>query len=535
MDKNIIQQFFNKAQSLRKTTENSWEDIALYFNPNRGDIVTQTTKGSFRDPRQIHPAPVNVSTKLASRITSDLTDIAVNKFQLNKVTKTVGDIDEANRWADEISRLTRHYFQLPEVNFQSSNASVTYDGSTFGTGVLSIRELDNFPYINYKAVHIGRVWLLENSNGMVDTVFEELKLTGRQVLQEFDEDKLSKDMKDKCLDQPHEYQCIIKFVLPSEDAKRYLGIKEVNEYTIIYFEKENFNVIETSGIYFFPYAVNRFDQKTGEVYGKGPAWEGLPYARQLTSLQIQMAKAFSMNYNPIMLTADDSIFPKGRIAPGQRLDGGIDLSTNQRTVDWLTYPVNLAEGFNKEKWLVEKLERLFYVEGLPDNKNVRMTQVEVQARLAELKALAPNVSKIVNEYLNTILVTTYKILSRKKVLPKKPESLKNEQFEFNFSGSLTNVYKYSDAESLQQLYGLLSQVAQFDPSVLASIKHEEVVRAYVDIFNVPKSILKSDEELQIERQQQAQQQALMQQAELAKTFGEAGAAASRATEGSGVI
>lgn len=522
--------FYDHLKKERRNFEQAWYDIGIYHRPNRGEILATETKGTFRDQRLTHPAPVIAVNKLASRINTDLTDIALNGFSLAPIDRKAGEITDDNRWADEVSKKMRNMFLLPGVNFQSANATITSDAVTYGTGVLAIEKKDKFPYINFKAVHVGRLFLAENAEGRVDTIFEKILLTGRQLLQLFDEKQLPEKLAKKANKEPHELVTIVKAVLPSEDAEKLFSIKEVNDFAIIYFEEEQCEPFEVSGADYFPYAIMRWDVKTGECYGRSPAWDGLPYARRLAMLQIMHARATQRLLDPAVLTIDDSVLPKGRLGPGQRIDGGIDAMTNQRSVDYLTFPVDLNVSLTEESMLVDKIDQLFFVQGLPDNKNVRMTQVEVQARLAELKAMSPNVSRIINEYLNTVAIVTYKILQESKVLKKKPDNIKDVPMKFNFMGSLTNIYKFSEAESIQQLYQLLSVVGQFDPSVLGTIHHQKALTALADIYNAPLNIIKSEAELQAEQQAAQEAVAQQQQADLAKTFSEVAVNTSKAQQ-----
>lgn len=518
MTENYLAELFENAKSRKQNFTNAWTEISMYFRPNRGDFNSKVHDGTFRDPRLTHPAPVVAVNKLASRITSDLTDVAINGFMLSPIDKRVGAIDESIKWAEDVSRLMRSVLYLPSTNFQSANAVFTGDLVTYGTAVMAIKETDKSPFITMRPVHLDTVHILEDNFGKVDVVFEEVTFSARQVMQEF-KDTLPAKLKHEIEEGKHETICIYKIASDSETISKMSGTKLVQDYGIIY-ATDDMEIFETTGLDYFPYVVARFDLKTGEVYGRAPAWDGLPYAKRLTMLQVMHSRALQRLYDPVVLTTDDSILPKGRLVPGQRIDGGINELTNQRSIDYLTFPVDLNVGLQEEQWLTQRLEELFYVQGLPDNKNVRMTQVEVQARLAELKSMSPNIGRIVNEYLTPLVLTVYSILLRKKVLPAKPAEIKDVAHKFNFMGSLTNIYKYSEAESIQQLYQLLSVVGQFDPSVLGLIKHEKSLYALADIYNAPLDILKTEDELNTERAAQQQMAAQQQQAQLAQQYSE---------------
>lgn len=508
-----VVEFFNRMKSKRSNFSNQYEELTTFFLPDRGQITSISSSGTANDPRYVHPANLEVAEKLTSRLISDLTDLALNKMVIVPITDEVGEIDEVKRWCDNVARKLRAIFMNSHTGFQSHNATATADAVVYGTANIAVIEQDMYPYISFKSKHIGRYFVDQDHNNKVDTIVEELKLSVRNIINQFGYENVSSEMRDEYKEEPDCEESIIRVVMPSEDSQIHFGIKEPGNYTLVYVEAETGHVIASYGYTYLPDTVFRWNLKTGEVYGRSPAMTALPYARQLTALSVLENQAYQLAFKPIMLATDDGVLPKTRFVPGQFLPGTIDETTGQRKIDYLA-PVSDLNAFRvKEQSLLGLLEKVFYVEQLPDNKNVRMTELEVQARLSQLRSLSPNISRIIGEYLSEVCKKVYHILEKKKLIPTIPDVLKDKQLKFDFMGSLTKSYKVSELEAIQQTYNFMTAAAQYDQTIPQHFDHNKAVRHFAEIAGAPLSIIRDAEEVNAELQAQQQQQAMLAQAQ----------------------
>jgi hypothetical protein len=73
----------------------------------------------------------------------------------------------------------------------------------------------------------------------------------------------------------------------------------------------------------FPYAVSRYDQTPGEVYGRGPAMLVLPSLKTLNAQKIVFLKQGHRAADPVLLIADDGIVGMD-MRPGAQNKGGVN-------------------------------------------------------------------------------------------------------------------------------------------------------------------------------------------------------------------
>lgn len=516
---NLISQY-EQLKSKRTAFDSVYTDINKFFTPHRGTYIIDETPGTMTDARTIHPSCLDVVEKLASRIDTDLTNLALNKLNITVTDDKIGSIDSIRVFADTVSNKMREVFVSSASGWQQQNVMSTFDIVSLGTGCITVEETDKYPFVRFKAKHISRLYVTESYEGMIDGVYEYMKVSLRNLLQKFELNQLSEQLRDKATSNNiNDDVEVLRVTIPSKDAELMCGYSEPDLYTEFYIEIKSKHIIESSPLSYLPYTVARYDVKTGEQYGRSPCWIALPIAKQLSTLSVMKNKALQMNLLPPVLTTDDGVLPKTRIKPGVLISGGIDEITGMDKIRPYRTADNLQVAVAEEQQHIARLMQIFYAQGLPDNKNVRMTEMEIQARLSELKSLAPTISRFQSEYLNEIAKKVYHILYRKGVFGEAPIELKDTRLKFNFMGSLTKIHKLSELEGLQQTYQFAAIAAQFDNSVLMNFDHNKAVRYFADIAGAPIPIIRPKEEVDAEKQAMAQQQQQLQNAQIAQMAG----------------
>lgn len=78
--------------------------------------------------------------------------------------------------------------------------------------------------------------------------------------------------------------------------------------------------------------------------------------------------------------------------------------------------------------------------------------------------------------------------------------------------------KAKEAEATIQLLNILAPLAQIDPTVVDSIEPDDTTRGLADILGVPKKFIRTTAKVEQVRAARQEQQALAQQAAVAKDF-----------------
>ena len=132
--------------------------------------------------------------------------------------------------------------------------------------------------------------------------------------------------------------------------------------------------------------------------------------------------------------------------------------------------------------------------------------------------------RLETEDLRFTLKRAMHLLERKGQLPQFPynvlglsmEQLPDpvEMINISFAGQMAKMRRLQDVQNIDMLAAKAMQYAQVDQSVLQLMKFRDIVREEADIYDVPKDLLKTDEELAAEAE--AAQQAMEAEQEQVK-------------------
>jgi hypothetical protein len=143
------------------------------------------------------------------------------------------------------------------------------------------------------------------------------------------------------------------------------------------------------------------------------------------------------------------------------------------------------------------------------------------------------------EFLGRIIERVYNVLDRERLFPEPQDPelvriLANEEIKIEYISPLAQAQKMSGLVNIEQAVAFVSQVAQFEPSILDKMNWSEAVNCYCNLVGSPSSIRRTDDEyneIQQQKQQQQQQQQQMEQAsQMAQAAAPAAQAAKNATD-----
>jgi hypothetical protein len=158
-----------------------------------------------------------------------------------------------------------------------------------------------------------------------------------------------------------------------------------------------------------------------------------------------------------------------------------------------------------------------------------MTATEVQVRYELMqRLLGPTLGRFQSEFLNPLIERVFGIMSRAEVFLPPPPILGNATIDIEYVGPLARSQRMEEATAVERLYQLTMQLAQADPGVMDIINSDTAIRMRAELLGVPKSVLRSENEVKKIRQdrqkammQQQQLEAQKQQSEIAANQGQA--------------
>jgi hypothetical protein len=506
---------FDRLQGQRENWETHWQEVADYMQPRKADVTKRRARGDKRMEQVFDSSPIQAVELLAASLHGMLTNPSTPWFTLKFKDEEINNQDEAKLWLE--ASTDAMYTAFNRSNFQQEIFELYHDLITFGTAAMFIEEDDN-DIIKFSTRHINEVFIAENDKGRIDTIYRKFKISARAAIQKFG-DAVSADVQTKAKKDPYEEIELLHAVYPRSDFNPNKKDKSNMPFESVYMEFKNGNELSVGGFREFPFVVPRYLKASNEIYGRSPAMTALPDVKMLNEMSKTTIKAAQKQVDPPLLVPDD-----GFLLPVRTVPGGLNFyrSGTRDRIEPLNIGANNPLGLNMEQQRRDSIRAVFYVNQLMMQQGPQMTATEVIQRNEEkMRLLGPVLGRLQSELLKPLIDRVFAILFRNNMLPVAPQFLSGRDVEIEYVSPLAKAQKSTELQSIMRAVEILGSLANVAP-VFDYVNFDNLVKHLADIVGVPQKILKSQKEVNNERQAQAQQQEQMQSMQQLQQVAKAG-------------
>jgi len=506
---------YEKLEGQRQNWETHWQEVADYMQPRKADVTKQRARGDKRMEQVFDSSPIQAVELLSASLHGMLTNPSTPWFTLRFKDEEIENEDEAKLWLE--ASTDAMYTAFNRSNFQQEIFELYHDLITFGTAAMFIEE-DDEDIIKFSTRHINEVFIAENDKGRIDTIYRRFKISARAAMQKFGE-AVSSDVQSAFKKDPYKEVEILHAVYPRSDFNPNKKDKKNMPFESVYIEFKNGNELSVSGFREFPFVVPRYLKASNEIYGRSPAMTALPDVKMLNEMCKTTIKAAQKQVDPPLLVPDD-----GFLLPVRTVPGGLNFyrSGTRDRIEPLNIGANNPLGLNMEQQRRDSIRAVFYVNQLMMQDGPQMTATEVIQRNEEkMRLLGPVLGRLQSELLKPLIDRVFAILLRNNMLPAAPEFLSGRDIEIEYVSPLAKAQKSTELQSIMRAVEILGSLANVAP-VFDYINFDNLVKHLADIVGVPQKILKTQSQVNAERQQAAQQQEQMQQMQQLQQVAKAG-------------
>ena len=506
---------FDRLQGQRENWETHWQEVADYMQPRKADVTKRRARGDKRMEQVFDSSPIQAVELLAASLHGMLTNPSTPWFTLRFKDEDIDNEDEAKLWLE--ASTDAMYTAFNRSNFQQEIFELYHDLITFGTAAMFIEE-DDDDIIKFSTRHINEVFIAENDKGRIDTIYRKFKISARAAIQKFGE-AVSADVQTKAKKDPYQEVEILHAVYPRSEFNPNKKDKANMPFESVYMEYKNGNELSVGGFKEFPFVVPRYLKASNEIYGRSPAMTALPDVKMLNEMSKTTIKAAQKQVDPPLLVPDD-----GFLLPVRTVPGGLNFyrSGTRDRIEPLNIGANNPLGLNMEQQRRESIRAVFYVNQLMMQQGPQMTATEVIQRNEEkMRLLGPVLGRLQSELLKPLIDRVFAVLLRNNMLPQAPEFLSGRDVEIEYVSPLAKAQKSTELQSIMRAVEILGSLANVAP-VFDYVNFDNLVKHLADIVGVPQKILKTQSQVNAERQQQAQQQEQMQQMQQLQQVAKAG-------------
>lgn len=498
-----------QMEGTRGTWDNHWAEVARYVRPNQ-DLFNQweRTDGDKRTLRIFDDTAQLALPKFAAAVISMAFPATQTYHRMTTPHEKLQRNASVQRYFETINNILFRVRYGPHANFQSQSGEVILDLGAFGNGILFTDDVLGIG-IRYKSIPLPEAYFAEDPHGRIDRLHRRFQFTAHQAMTMFDRRMLSPEINRAYEKSPLQKFWFLHCVAPNEEYRAAQPLHPVRgkRFHSCYIERETRTTVDEGGYRTFPFAVMRYETAPREVYGRGPAMKVLPTIKSLQEMMKTTLRAGQLAVAPpIMLTEDASL-------------SGFDLRSNALNHGYLDDQNRArAQPFNSgakveyaEKLLSDQravvndafLVTLFRI--LVDQPQITATEAMLRAQ-EKGQLLAPTMGRAQAELLGSIVERELDILTMNGALPPMPRELieAGGEYKIEYQSPLNQAQRAGAGIAILNTWQAVAPLAQIDKTVLALFDTHESARIIAESNGYPQSALRSEDEVAVLAEKQAQ-------------------------------
>jgi len=513
LDPKEATQRFRSLKSIRDNWESHWQEISELVLPRRSDFVGPREAGDKRGIKAVDSTAIIANELLAAGLHGMLTNPASQWFTLRTTDDELMDDPEVKSWLEDVENRIFSEFNTSPSGFTSHLHELYLDLTAFGTSVMFIGESEDGE-LTFSTRHLKECFLAEDAWGKIDTVYRKFDYTVRQIMQRWPDNpgtEVQKLWDKKKFDEKIE---VMHCVYPRRDRDPKMKTPDNMPIASVYMLFKFEHTLSEGGFDEMPYVSPRWIKAAGETYGRGPGMNTLPDVKMLQEMAKTIIRAAQKVVDPPLQAEDDSV-----LGPVRTVPGGLNFRRpGSEPIQPLITGARIDIGLDMTKDLRQRIREGFFINQLELQQGPQMTATEVLQRTEEkLRLLGPVLGRLQSELLSPLINRVFGILTRLNKLPSPPESIMDVEYSVEYVSPLARAQRQVEANSLLRVFEIGGPVLQLDPEAARVVNGADTIRWLADLFGVPTSLIKTEEELQqiiqAEQQQaqQAQQMAMLEQ------------------------
>ncbi len=537
-----IEKIFSELTTYRNIHAGQWEEAAMLILPTSKNTFMY---GSYNFPGQKKTQQqVDASGALALNQFCAICDSLItpknDRWHALRSDAYVMKDPATRQYFDLVTDILFDYRYRPEGNFHGQNFNNWQSLGAFGNAIMFVDALDarwhaRRPGLRYRGVPLGECFFAENHQGVVTVLVRWFRLTAAQAWEKFGEEWLPATLRpalEQNLQTPFQFLHCVMPRDPDEFDPERLDAKG-KPFSSHYMSIEGKCLVAPEGGYsVFPYAVSRYDQTPGEVYGRGPAQLVLPGLKTLNAEKAIFLKTGHRAGDPVLLAADDGLVSALNQRPGAVNKGGVTSDGKPLVHVLPTGDIQITkEMMDEERGIINEMFLASLFKTLLTNPNMTATQV-IELLNERGMLVAPTLGRQHAEYVGGLVPRELALLGAMRVqgrpvLPPMPPRLREAMghYEVEDTSPLAKAARFSQAAGFNRWSEQLHQWAAIsgDMSILDPLNFDRAGPDIGRIQNVREDWICTDKQIAAKRrnraaslQRQQEVQAMPAQAALLK-------------------
>lgn len=501
-----------RYQALRAVLEGYWlntfREVRRYVMPSVS--YDAKSEGGIRGQEIFDTTAIEARERLAAGMYNWMAPPDKRWFELLPQDDRLQQDEEVKEYFAQVTK--RISFAMANSNWASVLIEALNNLACGFDGIVYCEDGGVETALKFRSFAVETVCYSEDATGKVDTVFRELEMTARQLVQQFEAEDLPETIRNAAADPKKKDQKfkILHAVFPRENRDERMADNKNMPIVDVYIDLQSKKVIHEGGFEEHPFAVCHFYKADNETYGRGPGVNRLPSIKMLNRMVEAYILLSEHQADPSWLLPDGSLVDKEfKKGPGSVNFYKPDL-TNAKP-EMIPHGGNLAQLFQDIEAERQKIKIGFFwdiFDPLGDLKQITATEAEIRNE-GKMIPFAPIAGNLHSELFKPIISRVFGILQRRGMLPELPVKLaENPDYKIEFVSKIALSIKKIESLGWLQTEASLANIAQMNPEVIDNFDLDEITRNMAMVNGVsPEWIrsVKDRDQIRAERAQATEQ------------------------------
>jgi hypothetical protein len=522
--------------------------LGEYIHTRKQNFTTSQIPGEFL-MREIFDSMGPKSAKTSSSaLVGMLWPANARKIQLTKPSK-LPDTTVIKTYYDDITRVLHEHLDNPKARLANVLAEYMLDQVVFGTSGVEPFEDEDLG-VKYRAWGVKEIYLSEGRAGEVETIYLKLQFDVERMVAEYGYDKVSKKTRERYDKNQFEEKVDLLITIEPRRSKKRKANSDLR-FQSMHIEIDSKHILKESGFEDLPIKIGRFWKILGEEYGRSPGMDAAPDILESNAIWESVTIAIEKNLDPPLGVLDD-----GRLGAGE-----IDTSAGAINVFNIAgrageqnpvFPINTVGEIKQTVNLLERLAQNisdhFFIDRLLDfNNQVQMTLGEAQLRnRLRHNTLGSILVNQISDVFNPLIERTFNILFKQGklgviegspehamalfegkdpiVIPREVAELMargEDVYGIEYFTPAMRIIQAEEAEGIFRAWEMAGFIGNMRPDATDVLDADKSLKRFTELTGAPLTIVRSQQAIDIIRDERDKQMQAAQQAEMAKAASEA--------------
>lgn len=478
-----------------ETAERCWPEAKAEFTGSATEGQDYSSNLNIDSTARI------ASGRYASILDNIMTPRNSQWHRLAVMNPELAKLHEVRDYFDRATDVLFQYRYSARANFASQNFNVFRYNAVFGNGPMFTDKLSGEPGIRYKACGLGSVFISENHQGLINSVYRCFKLKAQEAVQLWP-DTCPEKIKNFAAKGGESAKQEFDFLHVVVEKDQYDPLRidfRGMKFGSYYLSIEGRALLEEKGYRAFPYSFSRHINAPGEIYARSPAMEVMSSIRTLNEQKKTVLKQGHRVVDPVMLAFDNGLADRFSLRPGVVNAGGV--SRDGRPLLHTLPTGNIAIGkdmMDDERQDIRDVFLINLFQILTDTPQKTATEVlELVKEKGILMSSAFNRQE--SEYLSPTIERELDILRDQNLLPPAPGVLIEAEGEYQivYDSPFSRTQRAEEAAGLMRVMTWATEVANVtqDPQIFDQFDFDKILPDLAYIHGVKTKWLASPDKI----------------------------------------